>query len=231
MIPKTIHYCWFGKTQKNELILSCIASWRKLCPDFVIKEWNEENFNTDEYPFTKKMYSEKKWAFVADYVRLVVLEEDGGFYLDTDMLLLQSLDSLTNHSCVLGEENQGVISAGMIGSEPHNLFISTCKSFYDENEKTITIPRALSFIYKNYPDKDLLTVLPPKTFYPYDSEHIKEWHGQNLGKDVMGIHLWNYSWGHPINKFFKKIGIYSLGKKVTEKLGIKELLKKLFGFI
>lgn len=232
MIPKIIHYCWFGNNPKSELVQNCIASWKRLCPDFSIVEWNETNFNQEDHPFTKRMYQEKKWAFVADYARLMILEEHGGFYLDTDMLLVQSLSPLTHHSCVLGEEAPGIISAGMIGSEPHSLFISTCKAYYDDDtHKVITIPRALSFVFKHYPHKEALTVYPSETFYPFDSEHIKEFHGQNLGEKVIGIHLWNYSWGHPLNKFFKKIGIYPVGKKITELLGIKKILKKILGFI
>ena len=232
MIPKSIHYCWFGKAPKNDLILSCIESWKRLCPDFTLTEWNEENYDVMNHPFTKKMYEEKKWAFVTDYVRLVILEKHGGFYLDTDMLLVQSLESLVNNTCVLGEEEEGIISAGMIGAVPHNLFISTCKSFYDEgSDKLMTIPRVLSFVYKNYPNKESLTVLPPDTFYPFDSAHIKNFHGQQLPSNVIGIHLWNYSWGHPLNKFFKKIGVYSFGKRITEALGIKKILKKLLGFV
>lgn len=231
-IPKTIHYCWFGKNPKSELILSCIESWKRTCPDFSIVEWNEGNFDVEKYPFTKRMYNEKKWAFVADYARLIILEEHGGFYLDTDMLLLHSLSKLTENSCVLGEESPDIISAGMIAALPHNLFISTCRAYYDDNvTKVITIPRALSFVYENYPNKKSLTVYPPETFYPFDAEHIKEWKGQNLGDAVIGVHLWNYSWGHPLNKFFKKVGVYRLGKKVVELLGIKNMLKKLLGFI
>ena len=181
MIPKIIHYCWFGKNPKSEEIKRCIASWEKHCPDFVIKEWTEENFNIDSSPFAKKMYQERKWAFVADYARLHVLLIEGGFYLDTDMLLLQSLNQFTQNSCVLGEESLGIISAGMIGTEPENLFIATCKAYYDENaEKTITIPRVLSYVFKNYPNKKSLTILPPKAFYPFSAEKIHLYHGQEL---------------------------------------------------
>jgi len=232
MIPKIIHYCWFGPSEKNDEILSCVESWKKTCPDFKIKEWNELNFSFEEYPFASRCYNEKKWAFVSDYVRLHVLYENGGFYLDTDMLLLQSLEPLTYHTCVLGEEKSGIISAGMIGVEDHHPFVANCKSFYDNNpQETITIPRVLSQVFESYADKSSLTVLPPKTFYPFDSEHIKEFHGQNLGPDVVGVHLWHYSWGSPLNKFFKKLGVYGFGKKITEMFGIKTFLKKLFGFI
>lgn len=231
-IPKIIHYCWFGNNPKSEEILDCIESWKKVNPDFEIKEWNEINFPFESFPFASRMYNEKKWAFVADYARLHVLEQEGGFYLDTDMLILQTLAPLAEKSCVLGEEASGTISAGMIGAEAHHPFIQKCREFYDAHAgDPITIPRVLSQIYESYPDKQSLTVLPPKIFYPFDSQHIKEYTGQDLGPDVIGVHLWHYSWGHPLNRFFKKIDIYSFGKRMTEILGIKTLLKKLLGFI
>lgn len=232
MIPKTIHYCWFGPSQKSDEILTCIESWKKTCPSFVIKEWNEQNFPIDQFPFAKRMYNEKKWAFVADYARLHTLSEHGGFYLDTDMLLVQSLEPLTVDDCVLGEESDGIISAGMIGATAHHSYIELCKHYYDKSTtEVITIPRVLTKIFKDYENKENIKVYPPKTFYPYDSEHIKEFHGQDLGADVIGVHLWHYSWGNPLNKFFKKVGIYSFGKKVAENIGIKQFLKKILKFI
>ena len=85
MIPKTIHYCWFGKGEKNPTIQKCLASWREHLSDYNIIEWNEENFDTNKYEYTKRGYEDKKWAFVSDYARLVILREHGGIYLDTDM--------------------------------------------------------------------------------------------------------------------------------------------------
>lgn len=222
MVPKTIHYCWFGNNPKSEEILDCIESWKKHCPDFEIKEWNEVNFPFESFPFASRMYDEKRWAFVADYARLHVLESEGGFYLDTDMLLLQTLAPLADHTCVLGEESPGVISAGMIGAEAHHPFIKLCRDYYDANAgELVTIPRVLSKVYEEYPDKQSLSVYPPAAFYPFDSLHIKEYHGQDLGPDTVGVHLWHYSWGSPLNKFFRRIGIYSIGKKVTGILGIE----------
>lgn len=232
MIPKIIHYCWFGNNPKSKEILECIQSWKKNCPDFSIKEWNEGNFDIQAYPFAKRMYAQKKWAFVADYARLHTLSEVGGFYLDTDMLLLQSLSPFSRHTCVLGEEAVGVISAGMIGAAKHHPFIKKCKEFYDTDTHTmITIPRILTQVYATYQDKESLTVFPPHAFYPFDQEHISDYHGQDLEPDVYGVHLWHYSWGHPINIWFKKIGIYHFGKKVVETLGVKKVLKRLFGFV
>lgn len=232
MIPKIIHFCWFGNNPKSTEILSCIESWKETNPDFEIREWNELNFPFETFPFASKMYNEKKWAFVADYARLHVLEQEGGFYLDTDMLLLQSLAPLSEKECVLGEESPGIISAGMIGAQAHHPFISKCREHYDTNAgELVTIPRVLSKVYQEYENKDSLTVYPPKAFYPFSSETIKEYKGQDLGDDVIGVHLWHYSWGHPLNKFFKRAGIHRIGTRFVEILGIKTFLKKLFGFI
>lgn len=232
MIPKTIHYCWFGKNPKSPEIVRCIESWKRLCPTFKIKEWNESNFPIEQFPFTSRMYLEKRWAFVADYVRLYVLEQEGGIYLDTDMLLVQPLSSLLDKECVLGEESPGTISGGMIGAIAHHPYIIACKNYYDSHTGgLITVPRALTKIYNEYSHKESLHVYPPKAFYPFDSEHIHNYREQDLGPEVIGVHLWNYSWGHPLNKFFKRIGIYRIGKKVVEILGIKQILKKLLGFI
>ena len=232
MIPKVIHYCWFGNNSKSPEVLACIDSWKKTCPDFEIKEWNETNFPVQNFPFTERMYNEKKWAFVADYARLDVLYKQGGFYLDADMIILQSLKTFTRYPCVLGRESPDTISAGMIGAEAHHPFIGACKKFYDDDAGDLaTIPRVLSQVFEAYPNKENIFVCEPRVFYPFDSQHIKEFRGQDLGPDVFGVHLWHYSWGHPLNKFFKKIGIYGFGKKTVEYLGIKEFLKKLFGFI
>lgn len=231
-IPKTIHFCWFGNNEKNEEILACIESWKTTNPDFEIKEWNEINFPVEKFPFASKMYNEKRWAFVADYARLHVLESEGGFYLDTDMLLLKSLSPFVDKGCVLGKESDAIISAGMIAATAGHSFIKTCREHYDTNiSEPITIPRVLTDVYERYDHKDLITVLPPKTFYPFDSEHIQEYKGQDLGDAVYGVHLWHYSWGSPINKFFKRVGIYSFGKRIVEALGIKAGLKKLLGFV
>ncbi len=88
MIPKRIHYCWFGKNKKPELIKKCIDSWRQRLPDFEIVEWNEDNFDVNSYQFTKTAYEQKKWAFVSDVARLKALITQGGFYMDTDVEVL-----------------------------------------------------------------------------------------------------------------------------------------------
>ena len=82
---KVIHYCWFGGNPKSELILKCIDSWKKICPDYKIIEWNEDNFDVNCCLYVKEAYTAKKWAFVSDYCRFHVLYHYGGIYLDTDL--------------------------------------------------------------------------------------------------------------------------------------------------
>ena len=81
MIPKIIHYCWFGRNEKSDIIKKCIASWKKYCPDWMIIEWNEDNYDINKIPYVKEAYDSKKWAFVSDVVRLEVVKEVGGYIL------------------------------------------------------------------------------------------------------------------------------------------------------
>ena len=79
MIPKIIHYCWFGKQPKPEIVLKCIESWKKYCPDWEIIEWNEENFDVLQHPYMKKAYERRKWAFVSDIARLLIVYRWGEY--------------------------------------------------------------------------------------------------------------------------------------------------------
>ena len=94
MIPKKIHYCWFGRGEKPKLAQKCIASWRKYMPDYEIIEWNEDNFDVNRNAYTKMCYEQKKYAFLTDYLRLVIIEEQGGIYFDTDVEAVRSFDDL-----------------------------------------------------------------------------------------------------------------------------------------
>lgn len=93
-IPKMIHYTWFGESEKKELYLRCIESWKKQCPDYEILEWNETNYDVHKNRYIEQAYKRKKWAYVSDYARLDILYRYGGIYLDTDVELLRSMDAL-----------------------------------------------------------------------------------------------------------------------------------------
>ena len=120
MIPKIIHYCWFGRGEKPELAQKCIASWKKYMPDYEIIEWNEDNFDIHRNGYTEMCYLQKKYAFLSDYVRLLVVEEHGGIYFDTDVEVLKSFDGLRNHKAFFGFENDQYIASGLgFGAEQH----------------------------------------------------------------------------------------------------------------
>ena len=119
MIPKTIHYCWFGRNPKPGPVKKCIRSWKEHCPDYRIIEWNEDNFVLDAAPlYVRQAYEAKKWAFVTDYVRLQVVFENGGIYLDTDVEVIRSLDGLLNNKAYFGFETEQTVNTGHgFGSE------------------------------------------------------------------------------------------------------------------
>lgn len=120
MIPKIIHYCWFGRGEKPELAKKCIVSWKKFCPDFEIREWNEDNCDYLAMPFMAEAYAAKKYAFVSDVVRLVVLEQYGGVYFDTDVEALRDISPLLDDEGFIGFENDQFVNSGQVmAAVPH----------------------------------------------------------------------------------------------------------------
>ena len=114
MIAKKIHYCWFGRNPKSLLFKKCIASWLKYCPDYEIVEWNEDNYDLSSAPlYVRQAYTAKRWAFVTDYVRLDVVYNYGGIYLDTDVELLKSPEALLGYQAYFGFENYVHINTGL----------------------------------------------------------------------------------------------------------------------
>ena len=97
MIPKIIHYCWFGGNPLPELLVTCIESWKKYCPDYIIKEWNENNVDLSRNAYAREAYEAEKWAFITDYVRLYAMVTEGGIYMDTDVEVIKSLDEFLHH--------------------------------------------------------------------------------------------------------------------------------------
>ena len=115
MIPKIIHYCWFGGKEKPELAKKCIESWKRNCPDYELREWNEGNVSLESYPqYVRDAYDAKKYAYVTDFVRLKVLYELGGFYMDTDVELLKSLEPFRADRGVIGFENDEFVNSGQM---------------------------------------------------------------------------------------------------------------------
>ena len=121
MIPKIIHYCWFGKGEKPDSAKKCIASWRKFCPDFEIREWNEDNCDHLAMPFMAEAYAAKKYAFVSDVMRLIVLEQYGGVYFDTDVEVVRDISPLLDDEGFIGFENDQFVNSGQVmAAVPHH---------------------------------------------------------------------------------------------------------------
>lgn len=131
MIPKKIHYCWFGRGEKPKLAKKCIASWKKYCPDYEITEWNEDNFDLNKNEYVKYCYENKKWAYLSDYVRLDVVAENGGIYFDTDVEVIKSFDDLLKYEAFYGFENEEYVASGLgFGSIAHHKTIEAMREQY-----------------------------------------------------------------------------------------------------
>ena len=108
MIPKVIHYCWFGGKPLPPLAEKCVASWRKYLPDYEIRRWDESNFDVNAHPYSKDAYAAGLFAFVSDYARFKILYENGGVYFDTDVEVIGPIDDLLAEGPFMGFENDGV---------------------------------------------------------------------------------------------------------------------------
>ena len=135
MIPKIIHYCWFGRGEMPELVKQCIASWHKHMPDWEYRSWNEENFDIASSPdYVQEAYAAKKYAFVSDYVRLWALEREGGLYLDTDVEVLRSFEPLLNDTAFIGlEESLALLPATCVmACEAHCQWVKDMLATYSD---------------------------------------------------------------------------------------------------
>lgn len=219
MIPKVIHYCWFGNQPLPETYKNYIRGWEKLCPDYIIKRWDESNFDLNSCSFVKEAYEAKKWAFVSDYARLKIIYDEGGVYLDTDVELIKNLDCFLMDKCFLAEESSGYINTGLgFGSEKRNPIIKAMLSKYEnhfllENGTYDMTPCPIKnteamfdFGYKysgqSIWSNNLVVVYPPSYFCPINYET-----GEVLQTDnTVSIHHYAAEW-HTKNE--KRIALIS----------------------
>jgi mannosyltransferase OCH1-like enzyme len=247
MIPKIIHYCWFGRKRKPKLVRDCIKSWKKYLPEYQIIEWNETNTDLS-HPFVKCAYEEQKWAFVSDYIRLKMLYEYGGIYLDTDMMLLKSLNSFLNKGCFFGAEETKLIGSAIIGAIKGNSFIDKCLNYYNSinynekiywNEKINTVIITDIFkevhFFNEITDKKInynaITIYPIDVFYPFPCKMKDDINNykQYIKPNSYAVHLWVGSW-KVVNEFqFLRERKYSKGFKIIfQKMSYNNLSIKYF---
>lgn len=213
LIPKIIHYCWFGNQEKPRSVINCISSWQKYCPDYEIREWNEKNSDLSANAYIREAYQARKWAFVSDYVRLAALIEQGGVYLDTDVELLKSLDPLLENEAFCGFETPDRVATAVLGSKKkHPLFLKFLKSYenshfinpdgsYNRTTNVVRLSRLLADqgFSLNGEEQCLekLHLYPVDYFCPRDFETGKI----NLSPDSYAIHHFDNTWWSEEEKY------------------------------
>lgn len=130
MIPKVIHYCWFGRGRMPDLAMMCLASWSKHLPEYRWQLWNEDSFDVNSVPYVREAYEARKFAFVTDYVRLYALYEYGGVYMDTDVEIIKTLDDLLELPAFSGFESETEIPTGIMASEKNGLWAAEQLQYY-----------------------------------------------------------------------------------------------------
>lgn len=207
MIPKVIHYCWFGGNPLPELAQKCIASWKKYCPGYEIKEWNESNFDLNCCDYVREAYEAKKWAFVSDYARFWILYHEGGIYFDTDVEVIKPLDEILEQGAFLGCEKNELVAPGLgmaampgLGIYKEVLDFYKRKHFRNEDglTDTTTIVTYTTQILKLHgwdPDAGIqkiegITVYPPEYFCPMSNETGK----LTITPNTYTIHHYSASW-------------------------------------
>lgn len=223
MIPKKIHYFWFGGNDKTKLALECIESWKKYCPDYEIIEWNEKNYDIHKNKYMEQAYNSKRWGFVPDYARLDVIYEHGGIYFDTDVEVIKPLDELLCDDGFIGFEknpdskNQKYyVNAGQgFGATKHHPIIKKMKDKYETllfcengNENLTTSPyyNTESLIELGLKQDNKYQNLNGFKVYPSDYFCPINWKTKELNKseNTYSIHYFNASWLSDMEKKKRK---------------------------
>lgn len=249
MIPKIIHYCWFGRGKKPALAERCIESWQKYLPDFEIKEWNEDNFDVHCTPYVDEAYKAKKFAFVSDYARFWILYRYGGIYFDTDVEIVKPINDVIARGCFMGVEDNGLdhsqqtrplkddeyyVNPGLgIGAEPG---MEVCKEMLDNYERSHfilsdgkmntdnVVSRMTRILFAHgLQITDKVQTVSGFTIYPKDWMcPIRITDGKlRITPYTISIHHYAASWTSPTHRFLRKMLIAIGGTKLKVWLGKK----------
>ncbi len=207
MIPKIIHYCWFGRNPLPELALKCIESWKKFLPDYEIKEWNEDNYDVRKIPYISQAYEAKKYAFVSDYARFDILYQHGGIYFDTDVEVIKDLTPIIEAGTFMGVERAGALNAGLGIASPAatEIFKEILNSYAEENFlneggslNLKTVVTRVSDIFKKYGFTDEEKIQEVKGYKIYPTEYFcpkSFFTGElKITENTYTIHWYDSSW-------------------------------------
>lgn len=205
MIPKRINYIWLGEKRKNNLSNICINSWKEILSDYEIIEWNEKNLDLEllceNNRFLAECRKRKLWAFMADYLRLYILYNYGGIYLDIDVQVIKVFDEFLDNRIFIGCEYfsqdgtaKQVHGTGIIGCEPGNEIIKKCLEFYDKQiweQNVYIIPEIFTIVFEKE-SADKYRIYPADYFAPYD--YRKEFQYECIKPETHAIHWFDNSW-------------------------------------
>mgnify|MGYP002511008740 CR=1 FL=1 len=242
MIPKKIHYCWFGGNPMPEKDQKCIESWKKFCPDYEIIRWDESNYDISKNQYMQDAYNEKKWGFVPDFARLDIIYTHGGIYLDTDVELCKSLDVFLEENSFMGFESQYTICTAVIGAEKNSDWISYLLNLYNRRafycmdgkyDQTPNTKFIVKVLQEKYGLKDNdgehqwlscgLHVYPSDYFSPKNYATMQ----MRITKNTCAIHHYNATWKTTLSKIKDQIvavGARLFGEEIIEML--KRKIKK-----
>lgn len=238
MIPKVIHYCWFGSGELPEKDKKCIESWKKYCPDYEIRLWNESNYDVKKNRYMYQAYKARKWGFVPDFARLDIIYNYGGIYLDTDVELVKNIDNLLNNEAYMGFEKSVYINPGLgFGAVPRHKGIKKILDIYndlafvkeDGTLNTTPSPIMNTRFLMNYgvkmEDREQevlgIKIYPSDYLCPMDYATGEIFMTQN----TCSIHRYSMSWIDPATKKWKE-----RERAIARKIG-KEKAKKLIRFV
>lgn len=233
MIPKIIHYCWFGG-RKPKKVIECIESWKQCLPGYEFREWNQNNFDVYGIPYTMNAYNAGKYAFVSDVARIKALYSYGGIYLDTDVMVYKDFNTILNQRCVLGFEEEQYIATSFMACEPQHplmqrfLSIYENLSFYDrdgniipgtnvEKLTKILIDMGLERNNQYQELREGIAVYPQEYFSPYDYANCIHHNTENTICEHLFYVSW-MSWTTRMKKGIKHIIGPLLGKERMDKL-------------
>lgn len=241
MIPKKIHYCWFGGNDIPEKDKRNIESWQKFCPDYEIIRWDETNYDVNKITYIKQAYQCKKYAFVSDYARLDILYNEGGIYLDTDVEIIENIDDLLDNNAFCGFEKGGFgIGLGlMCGSEKGVAIIKELRDYYDDKRFLDENGEMILDVIDKYTDgvlipkglqhNDKIQVIEGLKVYPSDYFGTMDFYsGMEVGRtaNTRSLHHYNASWISNERRVFldkqrtlaKKYGYKSFNNGKAEKI-------------